>query len=105
MEVGFVGYSFLVAFFVVVFRRCRMAEKQFENDRESETRLTLVAARVLFWGALYYAVQVDCFHFPLKGWWLVAGLILVLYDYGQRHRPVPERTLPQTSLTPVLQSA
>lgn len=25
-----------------------------------------------------FGVQVDVFHFPLKGWWLVAGLILVL---------------------------
>jgi O-Antigen ligase len=86
MEVGFVGYFFLVAFFVVLLRRCRQAEKTFADKPESEVRLTLVAARILFWGTLCYAVQVDCFHFPLKGWWLAMGLVLVLYDYAAKYR-------------------
>jgi cell division protein FtsW (lipid II flippase) len=85
MEVGFIGYAFLVAFFVVLLRRCLQAEKTFADEPESETRLTLVAARVLFLGTLCYAVQVDCFHFPLKGWWLAMGLVLVLYDYAAKY--------------------
>jgi O-antigen ligase len=105
MEVGFIGYSFLAGFFVMLFRRCRKTERQFRNDPDSETRLTLVAARVLFWGTLYYAVQVDCFHFPLKGWWLVMGLVLVLYDYCQKPQPIFEDAPGQTSLTPAPQAA
>ena len=30
--------------------------------------------------ALLYGIQVDVFHFPLKGWWLVAGLTYAMYQ-------------------------
>jgi hypothetical protein len=27
---------------------------------------------------LIYGIQLDVFHFPLKGWWLVAGLVVAM---------------------------
>jgi O-antigen ligase len=79
MEVGFVGYSVLVTFFVLLHRRAREAEKIFRSRADPASASLVTAARVVFWGVLFYAVQVDCFHFPLKGWWLVMGLVLVLH--------------------------
>lgn len=83
MEVGLLGYSVLVSFFVTLYRRCRSAERMLRAQNDRETAALLTAARVLFWGVLFYAVQVDCFHFPLKGWWLVMGLVLSLHQIAQ----------------------
>ena len=38
--------------------------------------LRTVAAQEVAHGPLF-ALQVDAFHFPLKGWWLVASLVVV----------------------------
>jgi hypothetical protein len=95
MEVGFPGYSLLVVFFVLLHRRAREAEKIFQIRADTESARTVKAARVVFWGVLFYAVQVDCLHFPLKGWWLVMGLVLVLnriakeIPAGGETRPYP----------------
>ena len=84
MEVGFLGYSVLVIFFVLLHRRAREAEKIFRSRGDTQTARMLAASRVVFWGVLFYAVQVDCFHFPLKGWWLVMGLVLVLHRIAKK---------------------
>lgn len=88
MEVGLIGYSFLVAFFVVLYRRCRATEKILLRRNDRPTAAILTATRVVFWGVLAYAVQVDCFHFPLKGWWLVMGISVAL-DHMARSQPIP----------------
>ena len=84
MEVGFAGYAILMSFFVVLYRRCRKAEAYFNDSGDGETALLLTAAKVMFLGVLFYAVQVDCFHFPLKGWWLVMGVAIVLHDVARK---------------------
>ncbi|MBL0156914.1 MAG: O-antigen ligase family protein [Bryobacterales bacterium] len=84
MEVGFAGYAILLSFFVVLYRRCRKAEAYFNDSGDGETALLLTAAKVMFLGVLFYAVQVDCFHFPLKGWWLVMGVAIVLHDVARK---------------------
>jgi hypothetical protein len=33
---------------------------------------------------LVFAVQVDVFHFPLKGWWLVAGITCAATQFNRR---------------------
>jgi O-antigen ligase len=86
MEVGVIGYAVLVTFFVLLYRRCRFAERQFDRMEDRDTARILTAARVLFWGVLFYAVQVDCFHFPLKGWWLVMGVVLALYEIARNRK-------------------
>jgi hypothetical protein len=46
----------------------------------------LVACQVAMIATLVYGLQVDVFHFPLKGWWLVAGLVSVK---AMAARPAP----------------
>jgi O-antigen ligase len=51
----------------------------------------LVACQVAMIATLVYGLQVDVFHFPLKGWWLVAGLVCVkahaIRDLAARAEP------------------
>jgi len=77
METGVLGYPFLIAFMVCLHRRCRLAERVYASAGHDELVGWLVASRVAFWTVLFYAVQVDVLHFPLKGWWLAMGLIVV----------------------------
>jgi len=46
----------------------------------------MVACIIAMFSVLVYGVQVDVFHFPLKGWWLVAGLTWTMYQLS-RHEP------------------
>jgi O-Antigen ligase len=86
MEVGVVGYSVLVGFFILLYRRARESEKIFRSRGDLDAARIITAARVVFWGVLFYAIQVDCFHFPLKGWWLVMGLVLVMHRIARDGR-------------------
>jgi hypothetical protein len=51
----------------------------------------MVACQIATLGVLCYGVQVDVFHFPLKGWWLVAGITCVMYRFARAmgRRPNP----------------
>ena len=96
MEVGLPGYTVLVTFFVLLYRRAREAGRIFRARSDTESARTVSASLVVFWGVLFYAVQVDCFHFPLKGWWLVMGLVLVLYRIA-KETPSGEESRPDVS--------
>lgn len=80
METGLIGYPLLVAFMVCLYRRSNAAARLARAARNQEATALLAASRVAFWTVLFYAVQVDVLHFPLKGWWLAMGLIVVLSD-------------------------
>ena len=47
-------------------------------DRMDDYWLT-VAAQILMITVLVYGLQVDVFYFPLKGWWLITGIVVALY--------------------------
>lgn len=44
----------------------------------------MVACQIAMISVLVFAVQVDVFHFPLKGWWLVAGLTWAANEFNRR---------------------
>ncbi len=46
----------------------------------------MVACQIAMISVLLYAFQADVFHFPLKGWWLVASLTFVMYQRAQADR-------------------
>ena len=80
LETGIIGYVVMVSFMVTLYRRCRFAERAFRRDANREMVLMTLAIRVAFISVLFYGVQVDVMHFPLKGWWLSMGIAVVLYD-------------------------
>jgi hypothetical protein len=80
IETGIVGYPVIAAFIIVLYRRCRRAEKIFSEQGDVSTALFLAAARVGFFAVLFYGLQADVLHFTLKGWWLSMGLVVALAE-------------------------
>jgi hypothetical protein len=85
MEVGIIGWILLfttVGIFIwssfkaaAIFRRL---------PGHSEQYYFMLAAQITIIAALLYGVQVDVFHFPLKGWWLIAGLSVSMLWIAQK---------------------
>jgi len=95
MELGIVGWTVFFGFVFLVLRYGFQAAAHYRDRPDGEERYQfLKACQVTMIAVLVYGLQVDVFHFPLKGWWLVAGLVTALYLAGRE-----ERTL-QTHLTP-----
>jgi O-antigen ligase len=86
LETGLVGYPLIVAFVVSLYHRCRNAERYFRAENDPQTRFLLVSARVGLLTVLFYAVQCDVLHFPLKGWWLTMGVIVGLSELARGGR-------------------
>lgn len=75
MEVGLIGWTLMFgAIFLLVRSSFRAARIFRELPDRSEQYWFMVAAQLTLISVLLYGIQVDVFHFPLKGWWLVAGL-------------------------------
>jgi hypothetical protein len=91
LETGIVGYPVMAAFVIVVYRRCRRAERIFTAQGDAATALFLNAARVGFFAVLFYALQCDVLHFTLKGWWLSMGLCLALAEIAAAGAAQPQR--------------
>ena len=53
---------------------------RFKRLGQDEAMWFMVACQIAMIGTLIYGVQVDVFHFPLKGWWLVAGISVAMYQ-------------------------
>ncbi len=80
MELGIVGWLVFFGFVFLVLRYSfRAAEYYRQQPDGDEQYLFLKAAQVAMISVLIYGLQVDVFHFPLKGWWLIAGLVTALY--------------------------
>jgi hypothetical protein len=80
LETGLIGYPFLVAFMVVLYRRCRAGIRAYRQSGDRDTALLLTAAFVSLLSTLFYGTQVDVLHFPLKGWWLGMGIVVALTE-------------------------
>ncbi len=85
IETGMLGFPFLVAFVVLLYRRCREGERGMRQDGDHATALLMTASRVALLSLLFYATQVDVLHFPLKGWWLAMGIAVALTERRAWH--------------------
>jgi hypothetical protein len=84
MEVGVLPAMTFFGFVGLVFVYARRASSAFRRlARDSDENFFLRAAQVVMITVLLYGLQVDVFHFPLKGWWLVAGLVCVLANVAR----------------------
>lgn len=81
MEVGLPGwltfFGFVGLMFAAALRAGRLSTLM--PPGTAPPRDFFVAAQVAMLSTLVYGLQVDVFHFPLKGWWLVAGLCWAMY--------------------------
>jgi len=79
MEVGVIGWIlFFLTVGVFVWSSFRAAAIFRELPNRQEEYWFMLAAQITLIAALLYAVQVDVFHFPLKGWWLISGLSVAM---------------------------
>jgi hypothetical protein len=88
IETGIVGYPLIVGFLVLLYRRCKGAERAFAARGDTSSALFLTAARVGFYAVLFYALQCDVLHFTLKGWWLSMGLCVALAEIARMQPPL-----------------
>lgn len=92
MEVGVIQASVFFAFIGLLLAKSFRVASIFRRRAEfSEEYFFLVAAQVAMISVLVYGMQCDVFHFPLKGWWLIAGLVCVL-SMVSRNLPAMRRS-------------
>lgn len=81
MEVGLFGwlvfFSFVALMYAAAVRAARLLPGRWPPDVLHSD--FFVAAQIAMLSTMIYGLQVDVFHFPLKGWWLIAGLSWALY--------------------------
>jgi len=89
MEVGVLAGSAFFGFVGLVLAYSFRAAAVFrQQSRDGDEYLLLRASQVAMIAVLFYGLQVDVFHFPLKGWWLIAGFVCVLFRASQGLSPV-----------------
>ncbi len=99
MELGIIGWVVFFSFVFLVLRYAFAAAATFRDYPDGgERHQFLVAAQITMISVLIYGLQVDVFHFPLKGWWLVAGLVTALHIAGRHEatRKPLDTTQPRT---------
>lgn len=85
LEVGVIGFILMFGAIAVILWASLGAARLFHQlEGFSERYWFMVACQLCLISALAYSVQADVFHFPLKGWWLVAGVSVALYDVAAR---------------------
>lgn len=94
METGVFGWSLFFGFVLqLLYFSFRAAANFRAMEGFEQEYLFMVACQVCMISVLIFGVQVDVFNFPLKGWWLVAGLTYVMYIHSRQqlaeHGPAP----------------
>jgi len=94
VELGLFGYLLFWGFVAAVTRASFRAASLFRRNREFRDQyIFMLACQALQLCVLLFAVQSEEFHYPLKGWWLIAALSCSMLAWA-RHthaaQPSPE---------------
>jgi O-antigen ligase len=94
LEVGLFGWLVFFGFIGVLLHAGFRAARWFRTwgSGARQEYWFLVACQVAMISVLLFAVQVDVYHFPLKGWWLVASVTVVMDQLARRARQREELT-------------
>ncbi|MFN3643620.1 MAG: O-antigen ligase family protein [Gemmobacter sp.] len=76
-ELGILGLALFLVFLATMLWRALVTASRLRAAGQEARAWFAVASFLSLLIGIVFSVQVDAFHFPLKGWWLVAGLILV----------------------------
>jgi hypothetical protein len=91
-EVGIVGYVFFWSFVgYVTFAAFRAASLLRRAGGPAEQYWFVVAAQALLVMIPLFAAQSEAFHYPLKGWWLVAPMACMMWRVAREPGAVPKR--------------
>ncbi len=99
LDVGVFGWLFFYGFVATVLWYAFKSAAIFKRLGASELYWFSVASGLTTINVLLFALHVDVFHFPLKGWWLVAGLTCAVYRLALKEQK--EAQLPASRLEPL----
>lgn len=81
IETGVIGWVLFFAFvLLLLWCSLRGAARLRRASPEDPRYWFMIACQIAMIAVLVFAVQVDVFHFPLKGWWLIAALTWVIHE-------------------------
>ena len=79
VDTGIVGWTFFMFFIGTILTYSIRAASKFRHaEGESDRYWFMIACQITCVTVYLFGLQVDVFHNPLKGWWLVAGLVGVM---------------------------
>jgi hypothetical protein len=90
VEVGVAGYLLFWGFVGYVTTASFRASSIFRRLGAHEERLFSIACQALLIGIPLFAIQSEAFHYPLKGWWLVAPISCTVLQVARRMRAEAE---------------
>jgi hypothetical protein len=95
VEVGIVGYLLFWGFVATVTRASFRAAKWLRRvPNSADEYFFLIACQVVIVGVLLFALQSEAFHYPLKAWWLAAGISCNMLEIAKRKRTEVAEVLP-----------
>ena len=103
MEVGVFGWLVFFGFVALMYTAARRAQAMAatRTARDALNADFFIAVQVAMIATLVFGAQVDVFHFPLKGWWLLAGLAFAQYrvmaEVQQLRQPPGPAPMPRIS--------
>jgi len=79
LDAGILGWLLFVGFLISIIVTIRKTASRCKGlSTYVDAYWFLTASMVATFSAMFYGMQTDVFHLPLKGWWLVAGLSMAL---------------------------
>ena len=89
MEVGVFGWLVFFGFIALMYAAARRAQAMAaaHSAPDGLNADFFIAVQVAMVATLVFGVQVDVFHFPLKGWWLLASLAFAQYRVMAEAQP------------------
>jgi len=85
MEVGILGWALFFGFVFLLLATAFRAGRRFAQPPPLDRDFWFMrACQLAMIAVLLYGIQLDVFHFPLKGWWLAAGLVVAMEQLSRR---------------------
>lgn len=92
IELGVFGWTVFFGFVLLILRYSFKAAATFKQRSETQDQYWfMIACQIAMISVLINGLQVDVFHFPLKGWWLIAGLVCALYVMSDSMSRKPQK--------------
>ena len=79
LDTGLFGLAIFLCFLVSLLRWTSGVARALRRDRRGDEYLLVLAIQIMMVTVLLYGLQVDVFFFPLKAWWLSAGIVVALH--------------------------
>lgn len=100
IELGVVGFAIFFCFVGLLLYQSFQAARLLRQESQEEAYWYLVACQIAMISVLLFGLQCEVFLFPLKGWWYVAGVTVVMHRMALNlsRRPVTEVRLPDEEL-------